>query len=197
MFILTGILGFLVALGWYATYRNRNEVPLTADEKAYLDQGVAEQNATRSLSALEWRALFRQRTTWGMLFGFMGVIYMVWLYLTWLPAYLEHERGLSIASTGWVVSIPYFFGTIGMVSSGFIADRLLRLGLSLIRSRKWPICTGLIGAAIFTVPAALIVSAVVALVSAMSYMFIVKAPIAASDEAQDDPGLRAVAGDAS
>jgi hypothetical protein len=41
-----------------------------------------------------------------MLFGFMGVIYMVWLYLTWLPAYLEHERHLSIARTGWVVVIP-------------------------------------------------------------------------------------------
>jgi sugar phosphate permease len=164
MFILTGVLGFLVALGWYATYRDRNEVKLTREEEAYLDQGAETQNAKRSLSGAEWRALFGQRTTWGMLFGFMGVIYMVWLYLTWLPAYLEHERGLSIANTGWVVSIPYFFGTIGMVSSGFIADRLLRHGFSPIGSRKWPICTGLIGAALFTVPAALTGSTVMAVV---------------------------------
>jgi MFS family permease len=155
MFILTGILGFLVALGWYATYRNRNEVALTADEEAYLDQGIEPQHTKRRVSAAEWRALFAERTTWGMLLGFMGVIYMVWLYLTWLPAYFEHERGLTIASTGWVVSIPFFFGTIGMVSSGYIADWLLRRGLSPISSRKWPICVGLVGGALFTVPAAL------------------------------------------
>ena len=84
----------------------------------------------------------------------MGVIYMVWLYLTWLPAYLERERGLSIATLGWVVAIPYLAGTLGMVSSGMIADWLLARGLKPIASRKWPICIGLICAAGFTVPAA-------------------------------------------
>ena len=40
----------------------------------------------------------QQRTVWAMIIGFMGVIYMIWLYLTWLPAYLERERGLSLTS---------------------------------------------------------------------------------------------------
>jgi MFS family permease len=106
------------------------------------------------MTGAEWRGLFASRTTWGMIFGFMGVIYMVWLYLTWLPAYLEHERHLSIAKTGWIVSIPYLFGTLGMLSSGFVADGLMERGIAPIRSRKWPICMGLIFAAVFTVPAA-------------------------------------------
>ena len=59
-----------------------------------------------------------------------------------------------IARTGWIVSIPYLFGTLGMLSSGFVADGLMARGVAPIRSRKWPICTGLIFAAIFTVPAA-------------------------------------------
>ncbi len=66
----------------------------------------------------EWCGLFTKATTWGMIFGFMGVIYMVWLYLTWLPAYLEHERHLTIAKTGWVVTIPHLAGTLSMLSSG-------------------------------------------------------------------------------
>jgi sugar phosphate permease len=89
-----------------------------------------------------------------MIFGFVGVIYMVWRYLTWLPGYLEKERHLSIAHTGWLVSIPYIFGTLGMLSSGYIADYLLKRGMAPILSRKWHICMGLIGAAAFTVPAA-------------------------------------------
>jgi MFS family permease len=125
------------------------------------------------LNAAQWRNLFTQGTTWGMLFGFMGVIYMVWLYLTWLPAYLEHERGMSVARTGWVVSIPYFVGTLGMLSSGYIADKLFRRGMTPITSRKWPIVVGLVGAALFTVPAALTPSAWLAIVYISLAMFFI------------------------
>ncbi|MDB5758474.1 MAG: transporter [Burkholderia sp.] len=164
MFIIMGALGVAVALGWYAFYRNRNEVELTASEMLYLAEGDSGSDVVQKLSFSEWKNLFRHRTTWGMLFGFMGVIYMVWLYLTWLPAYLEHERHLSIARTGWVVSIPYIFGTLGMVSSGYIADWLMARGMAPLNSRKWPICVGLIGAACFTIPAAYTPSTVMAIV---------------------------------
>lgn len=164
MFVVTGVLGVLVALGWYVVYRNRSEVELTPDEHAHLAQGAEEEQDAAPLKGAQWRHLFTQRTTWGMLLGFMGVIYMIWLYLTWLPAYLEHERGMSIARAGWVVAIPYFVGTIGMVGSGYIADWLYRKGMAPITSRKWPICVGLVGAAVFTVPAALTPSAWMAIV---------------------------------
>lgn len=173
MFIATGVLGVLVALGWYVAYRNRNDVQLTREEDAYLDQDSAGQANAKPLSGVQWRNLFSQRTTWGMLFGFMGVIYMVWLYLTWLPAYLEHERGMSVARTGWVVSIPYFVGTIGMLGSGYIADKLYRRGMAPITSRKWPIIVGLVGAAVFTVPAALTPSAWLAIVYISLAMFFI------------------------
>jgi MFS family permease len=164
MFVIMGALGVAVALGWYAFYRNRNEVELTSSELLYLAEGESGRGAVQKLSFSEWKNLFKHRTTWGMLFGFMGVIYMVWLYLTWLPAYLEHERHLSIARTGWVVSIPYIFGTLGMVGSGYIADWLIARGMAPMNSRKWPICVGLIGAAFFTIPAAYTPSTVMAIV---------------------------------
>ena len=164
MFVIMGALGVAVALGWYAFYRNRNEVELTSSDLLYLAEGESGRGAVQKLSFSEWKNLFKHRTTWGMLFGFMGVIYMVWLYLTWLPAYLEHERHLSIARTGWVVSIPYIFGTLGMVGSGYIADWLMARGMAPMNSRKWPICVGLIGAAFFTIPAAYTPSTVMAIV---------------------------------
>jgi MFS family permease len=164
MFVIMGIFGIAVALGWYAFYRNRDEVELTPSEILYLADGDKAEAGASKMSFAEWKGLFRHRTTWGMLFGFMGVIYMVWLYLTWLPAYLEHERHLSIARTGWVVSIPYIFGTLGMVSSGYIADGLMKRGMAPIKSRKWPICVGLLGAAAFTIPAAYTPSTVMAVV---------------------------------
>jgi sugar phosphate permease len=171
MFIVTGVFGILVALGWYAVYRNRSEVELTPDEQAHLAEGAQEEPNAAPLNGAQWRNLFAQRTTWGMLIGFMGVIYMVWLYLTWLPAYLEHERGMSIARAGWVVVIPYLVGTLGMVGSGYIADWLYSKGMAPITSRKWPICVGLVGAAAATVPAALTPSASMAIVYISVAMF--------------------------
>lgn len=152
MFIIMGGLGILIAIAWYAIYRDRRDVPLTAEEIAYLEDGQPADD--RSMTSAEWRGLFRQRTTWGLIFGFMGVIYMVWLYLTWLPAYLEKERGLPLATAGWVMIIPYLAGTFGQLSSGVLADHLLARGMQPINSRRLPICIGLVFAALFTIPAA-------------------------------------------
>lgn len=173
MFVIMGVLGVLVSIGWYAVYRNRDQVALSADETAWLEEGATEPLRAKGISFAEWGMLLKLRNTWGMIFGFMGVIYMVWLYLTWLPGYLEKERHLSIAHTGWLVAIPYVFGTIGMAGSGFIADYLLKRGVAPIRSRKWPVCVGLIGAAAFTVPAAYTPSTALAITYVSLAMFFV------------------------
>ncbi|WP_051888404.1 MFS transporter [Caballeronia sordidicola] len=173
MFIVMGVLGIAVSIGWYLVYRDRRNISLDSQEVAYLTEGEPEQRAERRMTMHEWRGLFRKSTTWGMIFGNMGVIYMVWLYLTWLPAYLEHERHLTIAHTGWLVSIPYLFGTLGMLSSGFIADGLMARGMAPIRSRKWPICVGLLGAALFTVPAAFTPNLTLAMIYLSAAMYFV------------------------
>jgi MFS family permease len=164
MLLLGGWRGMFIAVGvaWYVIYRDRGSVNLEPGEIQYLEAGDIASNAT-PMTAAEWRGLFTQRTVWAMIVGFMGVIYMIWLYLTWLPAYLERERGLSLTSSGWIVAIPYLGGTLGMLSSGFVADRLLARGLTPIASRKWPVCVGLLFAALFTVPAAYTPSLVLAI----------------------------------
>ena len=154
MFIIMGVGGVLAAIAWYMLYRDRRNVALEAEEVAYLCQNDAASAIERKITAEDYRALLTARTSWGVIFGFMGVIYMVWLYLTWLPAYLSSERGLTLAKAGWVLAIPYLAGTCGMLASGVVADWLLSRGLKPIASRKYPIFVGLAFAALFTVPAA-------------------------------------------
>lgn len=154
MFIVMGVLGIMASVAWYILYRDRRDVALEPAEIDYLSGADRSANDERQMTSAEWRGLFARRTTWGMIFGWMGVIYMVFLYVTWLPAYLQTERGLSLTESGWVLMIPFVGGTLGQLSSGFVADWLLARGLSPINSRKWPICIGLVFAAVFTVPAA-------------------------------------------
>ncbi|MGC1185906.1 MAG: MFS transporter [Candidatus Acidiferrales bacterium] len=172
MFIAMGVMGIVLSALWFIVARDRQHTVLTDEEDAYFDERADGPAAVvRKLSFAEWRGLFAQRTTWGIVLGFVGAVYMVWLYLTWLPAYLEHERHLSVARTGWVASIPYIFGTLGTLFAGYFADYLLRRGVSLINSRKWPVCMGLLGGACFTIPVAYTPNTTTAVVYLCAVMF--------------------------
>lgn len=149
MFVIIGVAGVAVALCWVAWYRNRGRFALTREEQQYLDQDTQPSQKTR-VSLREWGALFKKRTVWGMILGFSGVNYTGWLYLSWLPGYLQAERGLSLASTGWVAAIPFLFGSIGMLVNGTVADRLARRGFALAKTRKALICFGLVCSAACT-----------------------------------------------
>lgn len=153
MFIIMGIAGVAIALIWYTIYRDAREVSLTANECSYLTANEEPANTT-PVTFGEWRQLFRFRTTWGLILGFFGIVYMGWLYLAWLPGYFEMQRHMSIPKTGWVASIPFAFGVVGSISGGWIADRLMASGLSPIASRKIPVIVGLLGMAGFTLVAA-------------------------------------------
>ncbi|MBS0967364.1 MFS transporter [Chimaeribacter arupi] len=149
MFITIGVLGIALSLGWYALYRNRPSVSLTADEQAYLNDGSI---STRQdpLSMAEWRGLFRNRTMWGMMLGFSGINYTAWLYLAWLPGYLQNTYQLDLKSTGLYAAIPFLFGAAGMLCNGVVTDFLVRRGMAPVKSRKICIASGMFLSAAFT-----------------------------------------------
>ncbi len=121
MFLIVGASGIVLAAIWYLIHRDPSEVPLTRDEIQFLTEG--DENATtRPPSFAEWKQLFAHRTTWGMIAGFFGTVYTLWLYTSWLPYYLEHERHMSIARVGIVAAIPYLFGAAGAVAGGWLCD---------------------------------------------------------------------------
>lgn len=178
MFVSMGVLGVLVAILWYLTYRNRNEVPLTRDEQDYLNEGIKPEDRQGQLTFAEWRGLFRLRITWGLVFGYIGIIYMLSLYLAWLPAYLERTHHLTLAHAGWVASVPFLAGAVGVISGGVLVDRLVRSGVSVSASRRMPICIGMIASALFTVSGAYAGGVVAAIALFSAAMFSLNIAIA-------------------
>ncbi|MCI1039979.1 MFS transporter [Pseudomonas putida] len=160
MFIVTGVFGILVAACWFAFYKSKARylAELPAEERERLlatqahKQPVASARPSLRAQLAAWAELFRHKSTWGAVLGFMGVIYMLWLHLTWLPGYFEREHGLSLYQTAWVVSLAYVFGALGTIVAGRICDRLVKNGVSVLGSRKRVVVTALFAAAAFTVP---------------------------------------------
>ncbi|WP_286776428.1 MULTISPECIES: MFS transporter [unclassified Pseudomonas] len=163
MFIATGVFGIVIAACWFAFYKSKERflAELPAEERERLLATQAQRQAAvtaipsvkAQLSA--WAELFQHKSTWGAVLGFMGVIYMLWLHLTWLPGYFEREHGLSLYQTAWIVSLAYVFGALGTIVAGRFCDRLVKNGATVLGSRKLVVVCALFSAAAFTIPLSL------------------------------------------
>ena len=142
MFMLIGLPGMLLAIAWFAFYRDRKDTPLSDIEEAYLEaSGTGSKHSSISFS--HWIRLFRLRTVWGLMLGFGGINYTVWLYMSWMPNYLEAEHHVSVAATGLIAMIPFTCGAFGMLLSGVVADFLVRRGVPPMRSHKTLLVIGM------------------------------------------------------
>lgn len=157
MFVIMGAAGLVVALLWYLIYRDVETMALTEAERAWIAAG-APPEPRHPTEFREWLRLFRFRTTWGMIAGYFGTIYLTWVYTAWLPGYLEIERHMSIAKTGWAAAIPSAAGVAGGIFGGWVVDLFLRRGFDPIASRKYPMAAALTGMSAFTVFAAYVPS---------------------------------------
>lgn len=152
MFIAAGLAGFAVAALWIVLYRSPRDTGIPA---ADLSEITADDG--RALEHVGWRQvpwLLGFKTSWGMFLGFFGVVYVYWLYATWLPGYLESERHVSIAEAGVWTAVPLASGFIGAVMGGYFAHWLAARGWDAAASCRIPIVWGLVGAGVFTVTGA-------------------------------------------
>ncbi|MFZ0729131.1 MAG: MFS transporter [Methylovirgula sp.] len=152
MFLIAGLAGFIITAFWLAFYRAPSEADLP--DLAEIPHSDAEKSETIDRVPVLW--LLRFQTSWGMFLGFSGVVYISWLYATWLPGYLEQQRHLSIVSAGLWAALPLAAGFLGAISGGFISDRLGRAGMEAVAACRIPTIWGLIAAGGFTVAAAFV-----------------------------------------
>jgi MFS family permease len=151
MFILAGLAGFAVAVAWVVFYRDPFEARIAPEELAVIHSGDSPDVVHVGVSQIFW--LLRFRTSWGMFFGFFGVVYIYWLYATWLPGYLETARHLSIARAGIVAAIPLAAGFVGAVAGGFVSEALGRR-MDAAAACRLPTIAGLVVTAIVVLAAA-------------------------------------------
>ncbi len=151
MFIIAGLAGFAVAIAWVLIYRSPAEAKIPAADLAIINADDSPGIAHVGFRQVFW--LLKFPTSWGMFFGFFGVVYVYWLFATWLPGYLEDQRHLSIASAGIVSAIPLAAGFFGAVIGGVISSWLGRR-MDAVSACRLPVILGLTAAALLTFGAA-------------------------------------------
>ena len=148
MFMIMGVAGFAVALAWWLHYRDPEWAGTPEADRAAIHAG--ETGGDVVAGPTSWARLFSIPTTWALMGGLFGIVYVTWLYVAWLPDYLESVRGVSVARTGVLAALPQFAGFVGGCLGGLASDRLARRDIDPVLSRKIPTVAGLATAGVLT-----------------------------------------------
>lgn len=152
MFILIAALGFVVVAFWLRFYRDPNVQEMVAIHGNA--QGTS--STKKAEDQASWGELFKRPNTWFMILGAFGIFYTIWVYLTWLPGYLQQQLGFSLSQMGWVAMLPYMCGIAGVLFGGWLSNKFVKGGMNTVLARKIPIAGGAILAAAAVIPAAFV-----------------------------------------
>jgi ACS family hexuronate transporter-like MFS transporter len=131
-FIFTGIIGFLWLALWLIIYKRPEEhKSLSKTELAYIQSDPAEPTFH-----IPWRRLFPHRQTWAFGIGKFLTDPIWWVYLFWLPDFLNKRHGLDLQNFGIPLAVIYIIADVGSVGGGYISSKMIKMGWTINRSRK-------------------------------------------------------------
>ncbi len=132
-FFLTGGLSLLWVVAWLAIYRRPTEQKkLGTAELAYIqsDQPAGE------ASKIGWLKLLFTKDTWTYAVAKFLIDPIWWLYLFWLPDFLNKNYGLDLKSFGPPLVVVYLMSDVGSVAGGWMSSFLIKQGVSVNLARK-------------------------------------------------------------
>jgi MFS transporter, ACS family, aldohexuronate transporter len=131
-FIATGLLGFLWVAWWLAVYQPPDRHSrVSPTELAHIRSDPPE-----AITPVPWGRVVRYRQTWAFAIGKFMTDPIWWLYLFWIPDFLQRNYGLDLKSIGLPIVIIYLVADVGSIGGGWLSSRLLKGGWSTNAARK-------------------------------------------------------------
>lgn len=140
-FILTGAIGFIWLIFWFAIYDTpAKHKKLTREELDYINSDdlathVAPSEDVAVKEKVSWTKLFGYRQTWSFFFGKFMTDGIWWFLLFWLPDYLRKQFGM----TGQEVMLPTFIvygvAIFGSIFGGSVPMFFMNKGMEVYKAR--------------------------------------------------------------
>ncbi|MFL5657867.1 MAG: MFS transporter [Ktedonobacteraceae bacterium] len=146
-FYLTGTLSLLYCALYWIGYRDPSKSKrLAPEERTYIVEGGSQQEGvTVSNPLANLGFLLRQPKVWGLTLGFAAYGYSFYLFLSWIPGYLQTALHMTVLSSGFYTIIPWVVATItDIVIGGWLVDTLIKRGNNPTRVRKTLFTIGLL-----------------------------------------------------
>ncbi|MFK5707374.1 MFS transporter [Lysinibacillus boronitolerans] len=111
MFIIIGAIGAIIAFLYW------KYIQLPQDEAA-----IAGTEDTSN--KVNFKELLKTPLMWNLIIAYFCIYAVNWGLVSWIPTYLQKNRGLDLMSIGWAQTIPAITTIIGVYGSGYIIDKL-------------------------------------------------------------------------
>jgi ACS family hexuronate transporter-like MFS transporter len=155
-FFVTGTLGFIWLVVWWFVYdKPERHKWITREELAFIredmtssaapladkdtplgDAPAGTPSAVPGPMKYTWRELLRYRQTWGIVVARFLVDPVWWLYITWLPLYLNKVHGFDLKQIGLFAWVPFVAADAGSLLGGWLSGFLIGRGWSVNQARK-------------------------------------------------------------
>lgn len=111
MFIIIGAIGAIIAFLYW------KYIKLPQEEAAI----AGTENITNKVN---FKELLKTPLMWNLIIAYFCIYAVNWGLVSWIPTYLQKNRGLDLMSIGWAQTIPAITTIIGVYGSGYIIDKL-------------------------------------------------------------------------
>jgi len=143
-FVATGAIGFAWLAFWWLLYDSPERHPrVRAAELAHIRSDPPETTVR-----VPWATLMSHRQTWAFAMGKFLTDPIWWLYLFWIPDFLNRNHGIDLRTVGPPLVAIYLIADIGSIGGGWLSSALIKRGWSVNAGRK----TAMLACALAVIP---------------------------------------------
>ena len=143
-FVATGAIGFLWLLLWVPLYGR----PETHPRVKPTELALIRSDPPEPTAAVPLRQVLRHRQAWAFAIGKFMTDPIWWLYLFWIPDFLNRNHGLDLRTVGPPLIAIYLIADVGSIGGGWLSSTLIKRGWSINAGRK----TAMFACALAVVP---------------------------------------------
>lgn len=138
-FIIIGAMGLLWIIPWLIVFKKlpKDHPWITEEEKRHILDGKAEatpeEEAKKGMSITQ---ILSHKESWGVIICrfFMEPIW--WLFVGWMPLYLQKTYGFDVKQIGLFAWVPYVGAAFGSLAGGWYSGMIIAKTKSVDKGRK-------------------------------------------------------------
>jgi MFS family permease len=123
IFVIFGAVGVVGAAAWWLYARNFDD-PMPEGAHAETDEA----KARAAQAPVPPRLLITSPALWPFYVGYFALPYCQYLFLTWLPQYLSHYRGIPLLQASALSALPFLVAFVAVNFAGWGMDWLAAAG---------------------------------------------------------------------
>lgn len=148
VFIVIGLVGLLWLIPWIILVKAppKSHPWITDEEREYILTGQRNTDADCTLDDKEYnpstKELLSRKESWGVIIASAAIDPIWWLFVFWIPIYLNEVYAMDVKSIGIYGWVPYVGAMFGAWFGGLLAQNRIKAGWNTDKTRKLTITLG-------------------------------------------------------